>query len=443
MSPTSPEHRLSRFVVELDFAQLPDGVVETVTKAFIDTVGVTLAGAENGQCVSLPQEADLETADSVFALGPVEGEAPEEAALRLGTAAHALDYDDLSWALAGHPSVTLVPPLLALAEDADADGRDLITAYVAGFEVECAIADPILPAHYETGWHATSTFGTFGAVAAASNLLGLDYSTTKQALNIAASMPSGLKRNFGSMTKPLHAGLCSRSGVTAALHARGGYTAGSTAISGDGGFWDLYGSDQRGPFNIGDSWTLETEGIHLKAYPCCYFTHTSIAAAQELTRGGLDNDEIKRIDVIASGGAADALIYPEPSTELEAKFSMEHAVACALQRDRVGLEAFVDSAIQDQRIKQLGNLVEFTVDEDLEYTSHQATVQIRDQETVHEKRMENPPGTHTNPLSENELREKFEECAGQALPSDQVDRVYDALASLRSISDMATVMEGA
>lgn len=444
MPSQSPERRLSEFAATLDYADVPEEVRETVVRAFVDTVGVTLAGTVEGagETTTRSLGVDPDAADAATLLGIEAEERPAETALRVGTASHALDYDDLSWALDGHPSVTLVPALLALSADADADGRDLITAYAAGFEVECAVADPISPAHYEAGWHATSTFGTFGAAAAAANLLDLDVETTERALNVAASMPSGTKRNFGSMTKPLHAGLCSRSGVTAALLARDGLTASATAISGERGFWDLYGPGEQGAFELGDDWALETEGIHAKAYPCCYFTHTSIAATRALVEEGITPDDIERIEVRAAGGAGDALTYPNPDSGLEAKFSMEHAVACAAVRDRVDLAAFEAPAIEDGEIARLRERVEFEVDEELDYDSHEATVRVVTGEETHERRQTNPPGTHDDPLSTDELRAKFGECAERALPAEEADRLYDVLSRLDTVEDVAAAVAG-
>ena len=449
MTSETPERRLSEFVATLDYADLPDEVPDTVTRAFVDTVGVTLAGSVEGAGETTARSAGVapESADAATLLGVDSHQSPAETALRVGAASHALDYDDLSWAMDGHPSVTLVPALLALADEADASGRDLVTAYAAGFEAECAVAGPISPDHYEAGWHATSTFGTFGAAAAAANLLGLDAETTERALNAAASMPAGTKRNFGSMTKPLHAGLCSRSGVTAASLARAGLTTSRTAISGERGFWDLYGPEAdsgatAATFELADEWALETAGIHVKAYPCCYFTHTSIAATQALVDGDVAPEDVERIEVRAAGGAGDALTYPDPSSGLEAKFSMEHAVACAAVRDRVDLSAFEASALDDDAVARLRGRVEFEVDDDLEYDSHEATVRVATADDTYEQRQVNPPGTHDDPLSPDELRAKFDECAERALSSVEVDRVYDVVANLGSVSDVAAALAG-
>lgn len=438
----SPEATLADFTATLDYEDIPDDVRETVRRAFLDTVGVTLAGALDDTGASPFSTVGVDTHDvSAATLLGLKGDAsPAERALCTGTASHALDYDDLSWAMDGHPSVTLVPGLLALADETGASGRDLVTAYTAGFEVECALAAPISPDHYEAGWHATATFGAFGAAAAAASLLDLTPAQAENALNIAASTPSGLKRNFGSMTKPLHAGLCSRSGVTAARLAETGFTADSSAISGDRGFWDLYGPTERKAFTFAPTeWTLADAGIHVKYYPCCYFTHTSIAATQALVdEHGIDPDDIELIQVRAPQGAADALHHPKPETGLEAKFSMEYTVASAAVRDRVGLKSFEDSTITDPHVVAVRDRVEFTVEDDFNYDSHEAIVTIKTTDGTYERHQKNPPGTHDNPLTDAELREKFDECAQQAVAPQAADAlavVFDTLDDVEDVSD--------
>jgi len=440
---TSPERRLSDFVSELGFGDLSDGAVETIRTAFVDTVGVALAGttADAGRTAYRRGGVDPDGATVGELLGLDADDSAAEVALRLGTAGHALDYDDLSWAMDGHPSVTLVPPLFALASEADATGADLITAYAAGFEAESALAGPISPDHYEAGWHPTATFGALGAAAAASKLLALDADRTRQALTVAASTPAGLKRNFGSMTKPLHAGLAARSGVTAAELAADGFTADPTAVSGDRGFWDLYGPDERSAFELSALQTLEAGGINIKAYPCCYFTHTAIAAAQALAdERGVDPVDVRRIDVRAASGAADALHHVDPETGLEAKFSMEYAVASGVARDRVGLATFEPDAVDDPAVQRVRERVEFAVDDSLPYDSHEAFVRLVTDDGAFERHREDPPGTHGNPLSEAELRAKFEECAGRAVASERVAALYETLARLDSVDDPASAL---
>ncbi|UHQ98589.1 MmgE/PrpD family protein (plasmid) [Natrinema zhouii] len=444
MRSSLPEERLSEFVAGIEYDDIPAECTDTITRAFVDTIGVMIAGSSEGAGRTAAESAGIEPMDTaVETLLGIDADLPADSvALRMGTASHALDYDDLSWAMNGHPSITLVPAVLALANEADASGRDLITAYAAGFEVECAVADPVSPDHYEAGWHATATFGTFGATAAAAHLLELDETEIGHALNIAASMPSGLKRNFGSMTKPLHAGLCSRSGVTASRLSDDGFTADTAAISGDRGFWDLYSPVEWEQFSIGDRWVLEEEGINIKAYPCCYFTHTSIAAAQTLTDDGIDPADIERVSVTASPGAGDALHHANPETGLEAKFSMEYTVASAIVRDTVGLATFRDDAVDDPDVQRIRERVDFSTDDELAYDSHEASVRIHTAADTYERQQENPPGTHDDPLTDEELRFKFDECTHTVLSDAETDRLYDTLSSLSAQADVSSAIIG-
>jgi 2-methylcitrate dehydratase PrpD len=443
----APEETLSDFVAALTIGDVPEAARETVRRAFLDTVGVTLAGAldDAGATAFETDGIDAADADAATILGVGTERPPTERALHTGTASHALDYDDLAWAMDGHPSVTLVPPLLVLAGETGASGDELIAAYAAGFEVECALAAPISPDHYEAGWHATATFGALGATAAAASLLDLSAMETRHALNVAASTPAGLKRNFGSTTKPLHAGLAARSGVTAARLAARGFTADPDAVSGDRGFWDLYGPDDRDAFAFDpEEWALVERGINVKYYPCCYFTHTSIAGMQALAdEYEIRPAEIERIHVAVAQGAADALHHSDPDTGLEAKFSLEYTVASAAVRDRVGLAAFDDDCIDDPAVQRVRDAVDYEVDDALHYDSHEAVVRVETGEGTYERRRENPPGTHDNPLSDGELRGKFEECAHRAVPEATADALAALFLSLDDCADVAAAIRAA
>lgn len=436
---SSLESRLAATVVDLNPDSIDDSTVDLVQRAFVDTVGVTLAGLSTdvGRSVSrwLPGGG---------LVGLSERAEPEHA-LALGAASHALDYDDLSWAIDGHPSVVLVPPILALAGETDTSGRDAIAAYAVGFEVMSAVAAPISPEHYEDGWHATATFGVFGAAAAAARLLDFGPEETRNALCIAASTPAGLKRNFGSMTKPLHAGFAARSGLTAAVLARDGITADAGAIGGEGGFFELYGEHREA--ETPDEGYLGARGIHTKAYPCCYFTHTAIAATQSLAdEHDLDPEGVESITVEASCGGADALAHSDPETGLQAKFSMEYAVASALARDRVDLATFEEPALSDPVVDRLRGRVSFRTDPELGYDAHTATVRIESSEGTVERRQADPPGTYGNPLSAERRRAKFLDCATRSLREERAERLYDDLGrfalspSLSSMLDVSNAL---
>jgi 2-methylcitrate dehydratase PrpD len=431
----SPAKALASFVTETMFDDVPTTARDAAVRAITDTVGVTLAGLSHESAgivgaftgrdslVGFPRAADV-------------GGARAELALLYGTAAHALDYDDLSWAMDGHPSVVLLPPILALADRVEPTGREVLTAYAVGFETACFVAEPISPDHYEAGWHATSTFGALGATAAATSLLDLDADATKTALNIAASTASGTKENFGSMTKPLHAGLAARSGVTAALLAEEGFTAGSHAIDGDRGFWTLYAGDAdrdaEAPTRpTSDGWRLADRGIHVKRYPACYFTHSSIAATRTLVDDGdVEPDRVEHVQVEAAGGAGDALTYPDPETALESKFSMQHAVAVALTADHVGLSWFDTGVVDDPTLADLRDRVTFTVDDSLPYDSHAATVTVKTSEETRRAVREHPPWVHDEPPTRDELESKFVESATQTVDESAARETFERLQAL-------------
>lgn len=437
----SIEDRLATFVAATTYGDVPAEAVRTAERAFVDTVGVTLAGVA---------EPAARMARSVFA--GVEGEASvlgtdrrapaDAAALVNATAGHALDYDDVVGEV-WHPSVTLVAPALAVGERVEASGRDLVTAYAVGFEVERALGDLVLPEHYDRGWHATATLGVFGSAAAAASLLDLDRTTTKRALCAAASTPAGLKRNFGTMVKPLHPGMAVRSGVTTALLADAGYTAADGAIGSDGGFIDLYDGapgKTTAAGSPGDDWTL-TEGLRVKKYPCCYFTHSAIAATAALReRHDVAPADVASVTVRASRAAVDALRYPNPSTGLEGKFSMEHAVAAALTRERLGFDAFTDAAVAEPETASVRDRVTATVDSGLPDESYRATVEIESASGDPSVREATPPGTPADPLSASELRAKFDDCVDYSGVEVAAADAYEALESLGDHHDLSPLV---
>lgn len=440
------ERALAGRVAEMTFEEIPRRGVETVVQAFVDTVGVALGGAETDVSRSVLGAFIAEPAIDGDPLALPRETTPTTAALLLGTQAHALDYDDVTWGLDGHSSACLVPALLAVADRTALSGREAITAYVAGFEAACTIADRISPAHYERGWHPTATFGALGAAAAVARALDLGPERTQQALGIAASTAAGLKRNIGTMTKPLHAGLAARSGVTAALLAEQDVSANATAISGERGFWDLYG-DPEGSASQEDStsqggWYIVDAGIHVKLFPCCYFTHSSIAAAQQLSAAhGLNPEDILSVDVVVSKGATDALTFPAPSTGTEAKFSMPYTVALGLCSDAISVADFRTENLDDPERAAVQARVVMHTDEALPYDSHQSMVMVQTTNGIVEAQVDDPPGTHDDPPSEADLREKFLDCATVVYPTDRAERLHEQLGGLESLGSLADLLE--
>ncbi|WP_408960368.1 MmgE/PrpD family protein [Natrinema sp. 74] len=436
---------VAAFVSALSFEDIPDDAVRLVERAALDTVGVTLAGTGTDTAARAASAVGFDDGDTTV-LGSDGSRPLSDAVFVNATAGHCLDFDDVALAaMDGHPSVPMVAPLLAVGERRSVTGRDLITAYVAGFETQRYVSRPISPTHYEDGWHATSTVGTFGAAAAVARLLELSDAEVAHALNVAASMPAGLKRNFGSMTKPIHVGQAARSGTTAALLAAEGVTADDAAISGDRGFHDLYSSTEpavdRLP-DLGSDWALVEDGIDVKKYPCCYYTHAAIYGAAELAaERDVDPTEIETVHVTASQGAADALHHTDPSTGLEAKFSMEYVVARALVHGRVGLAAFDDDRIDDPDVQRVRERVSFETDPTVDYDSNAAQITLTTSSgTEYERVRDRPPGTHADPLTVDELHEKYRMCADRVLDSDTTEATLEMLSDLRTVEDTTELL---
>lgn len=444
---------LVTFVDQLAFDDLPTEAVRTVERAFVDTIGVTLAGSqeETAAIASTLTAGTVPTSATAGVVGGTVGSATDAAFVN-ATSAHALDFDDSHGSIALHPSSPLVASLLAVCGSSDTtddpvDGRDLITAYVAGFETQTYLADPITPDHQRHGWHPTGTIGGLGAAAAIARLRAFDRDETRHALNIAASSAAGLRQNFGSMTKPMHAGQAARAGVTAGLLAGNGFTANTAALSADRGFVPTYNRGARiDPDDLrplDGAASLVADGILFKKYPACGRAQTGIEIASTLSREhGIRPSDVASVRVRAAGSAGDALAHSDPETGREAKFSMEYSVARAIQDDGVRLESYEDDAVRDPTSRDLLAAVTFQVDPDLPYTTRRATVEIETTDgNGYRDSLEYPPGHPENPMSDAEIEEKYRSCATRAVDEETAGRVYDRLDSLRTLDDVERLLD--
>ena len=339
---------VAEFLVKSRWEDCPPEAVEAARRAILDCLGVMLAGSVEPPARIIQRIAEMEGGTPLATVvGTGRRTGATWAALANGTAAHALDYDDTNFAMMGHPSAPVLSAALAAGELALADGRSLVHAFLLGFEVETTLAEVVNPPHYYRGWHATCTLGTLGAAAAAAHLLGLDAAQTRVALAVAASQASGLKENFGTMTKPFHAGHAARSGVLAALMAREGWTASEQALEGPQGFFAVLGAgDLRLEHlaTLGRPWKILTTGVAVKPYPSCACTHSIIDGARELReRHRLRPDDIREVTVGVHASVPNILIHDRPRTGLEGKFSGVFAAAAALVEEHLGLQTFTDA----------------------------------------------------------------------------------------------------
>jgi 2-methylcitrate dehydratase PrpD len=437
--------RLAAFAVS---AAVPEEARESASRALLDTLGVALAGARTEAArIIAGSIREQGGAPEATVLGADFRAPAAEAALANGVAAHALDFDDVSATMRGHPSVPLVPALFALGEARAAAGRDVLDAFVVGFEIECKLGRVIGGPAYTLGWHATSVFGTVGAAAACARLLGLSVKQTASALAIAASLAGGLQANFGTMTKPLHAGWAARSGLTAAALAGRGLSAATGAI--EVGFLRAFSGgaeiDPRPLIDaLGNPWEILDPGIGVKLYPCCYATHRAIDAALDLrNRHRLTPDQIEEVTVCVSRGTLVPLIRRPPESALEAKFSMEYCVAAALLDGRVDLDTFTEEAIRRRNVASLaGRIHAEETEREMDFPIEgeaEVTVRLKGGGSLSVK-VEVPRGDPRRPLTWDELTAKFHECVGGPVPEAVVDELVESFRNLDEIRDVGALM---
>ncbi|HYM25409.1 MAG TPA: MmgE/PrpD family protein, partial [Vicinamibacterales bacterium] len=363
----------------------PDAARAAALRAVVDTIGVALAGAVEPAAEIVRRVLPAVDGGPCLVFGTERRASATSAALANGTAAHALDYDDMCFVSLAHPSAPLVAAAWAAAEAVNASGRALLDAYVVGFEIEGRLGRAMNPRHYRRGWHCTSTLGTIGSAAACARLFGLDEARTGHALAIAASSASGLKENFGTMVKPLHAGLSARSAVLAAELARAGMTASAAAIDGPQGFLHAFDSESKAldaaSADLGSRWEILDTGITVKLYPSCAATHPMLDALIDLQlREHFTADDVDAIDVGVDPVTPTVLIYDRPSCGLEGKFSLPFCAAAAAVNGSVGIETFDETQLRDPRIASLQSRVTMRVDGTLDANASpltQARVTVR------------------------------------------------------------------
>jgi 2-methylcitrate dehydratase PrpD len=416
-------------------------------RAVLDTIGVALAGAVEPAARAV-QGVVKESHGPCTLLGLASRASASDAALANGTAAHALDYDDMCFISLAHPSAPLVAAALAAAEAAGASGRSLLDAYVVGFEIEARLGRAMNPRHYQRGWHCTSTLGTIGAAAAAARLLGLDESACGHALAIAASQASGLKENFGTMVKPLHAGLAARNGILAAQLARCGMTASAAAIEGPQGFLAAMDSEHASlseyAADLGSRWEIVDTGITVKLYPSCAGTHPTLDALLDLRRcERFAAGDVESIDVGVDAIVPTILIYDRPATGLEAKFSMPFCAAAAIVDGRVGIDTFDAAKLADPAIAAMQSRVTMQVDPTLDssapaLTQARVTVRLKDGRVLRAS-ANGARGYPAHPASSDELAAKFVACASRVLPEAQARVALKMISELESVADVRAV----
>ncbi len=430
---------LAERAVALDYDRFDPEAIKWARDAIADMIGCALLGAPT-DTTSMAMASGMNNAGPALVLGRRKRLAILDAALVNGASGHALDYDDTSKSLSGHPTVVIVPGLLALAEVRNSSGRDFVDAYIVGVELATRFARGVNFYHYEKGWHPTATLGIFGAAAAACRLLRLSAAQTANAIAMAASLASGVKANFGTVTKPMHAGFAARNGLFAALMAEQNVPASPVAFEHPQGFLEVFNG--AGNYTIekmltgwGQPLDLLSPGISIKKYPCVYSTHGAIDAAIHIKQTERpDPAQIGKVVVRMHRRRMLPHVLNPATSALNAKFSLPYAVSRGLVTGAVTLEHFEDSALHDTNVQRVMNLIEMDPHQD-DSNDYGAEVIV----TMNDGRQLSAAvaaplgrGPET-PLPAAMLRSKFIDCATRSLNEKSAGDVFEMLMELDSL----------
>jgi 2-methylcitrate dehydratase PrpD len=446
--------QIAAWAQSLGTDQVPPAAFALARKAFLDTLAVSLSGSQ------------LDSTRIVAALarehGPGNGPCSVighgfktdvlAAALANGTAAHAELFDDNNEPMMSHPSASLVSALLPLAQSRGLDGAEVLLAYVVGFEVNVVLGRQLNPRLYEAGWHVTRTLGVLGVTAACCRLLGLGPGPFRAALGIAASMASGLRQNFGTMTMALHAGLTARDAVQATLLAEKGFLSDAEALDGRYGFFKLFAGGPPpclpGPLPLGQPFELLQSGIIFKPYPSGAPTHAAVYATLALHgRLGARLSEVTAIVCHVHPWNFMTLREGIPTDTLRARVSLRYCVAAALRFGALGSPQFTDAALGDPLVQKFMGLIEIRQADDLPDNGlFPAAVEVRlaDGE-VAKVRCDIPPGAPANPMSDADADQKYRSCASTVLDATAIERTRAMILGidrLADIGDLCGALEG-
>lgn len=421
MSQTLPPttQRVARYIASTSFAGAPPALEREVVRAIVDLFAATIAARnDEGFAILRSVVADDMKPGPCTVIATGEKTTPSSAALLNGGGGHALDYDDVSDTLYGHPTVALIPPLLAVAESRGLSGRDVVEAYSIGFDVAIAIslALPVGP-HFDRGWHATASIGVMAATAALCRLMRLPEERTRHALGIAGSNVGSSRQNFGTMTKPLHPGMSSHAALLSARLAERGFTADPDQWEKPLGYFATFGVDSdlaRLHESLESPHALLRDGLSFKKFPCCYNTHrtadAALALGARLREAGAGDIESVAVTIQPTG--LRPLIHHRPTTGLQGKFSIEYVIAAGLLDGKIALRSFEDAAVQRPAVQALVRKVEpresatppiGAPDWDFAYS----VLDVRAGGQLYRERVDVPRGDCRNPLGDDELDQKF------------------------------------
>ncbi len=453
---------IASYVSKTRFRDIPPEIIRMAQGYLLDGLGVALAGqTEFGTRIILNHARRLGGREESTVLGTAFKLPAPQAALVNGVAGHAMDYDDTQlstskeavYGLLTHPTTPVLSAALAIGEKKSVSGQHLLLAYIIGVEIECRIADAINPRHYQSGFHSTATVGGLGAAMAAGKILGSKETVLLRTLGIAASFAAGLRENFGTMTKPLHAGRAAENGVTAALLAEAGHTAATNILEARRGFFSAMagGYDEaKVAGRLGKPYFMLEPGISIKPYPSGSLSHPAQDLILDLVKiHDLHAPDIESIEVGTNSNVPNALIYPMPKTALEGKFSIPFCMAIGVLERKAGIAQFVDKKVRERKVIELMKCVKLYVDDEMESLGYDQVrskmrITLKNGKVI-EGRCDVARGHPEKPMSWAELSEKFRDCAGLLLPNKSAEVVIGLvgrLPELKSVRPLLRVLSG-
>ncbi len=451
--PESLTAYVADFITRTRTTDVPADVMHLGKRSILDGLGLALAGnaAESGHIVrTYLKTLGIPTDKGCTVIGTGMKVPARFAAFANGIAIHADDYDDTQLAVAKdrvyglltHPTAPALPPVLALAERDNRSGRDLVTAYQIAVEVETKLSEAINPRHYDDGFHSTATIGAIAAAAGASRMLGLNVEQTRRALGIGASQSAGLRENFGTMTKPFHPGRSAESGILAADFAKLGWTATPIVLEAGRGFFKAAGGGyDAGSIDgkLGNPWSFAFPGVSIKPHPSGSLTHPGMGLMLDLIKQhDIKPEQVVKVKVGTNRHMPNALIHHRPTNELQAKFSMEFCMAILLLRRKAGLAEFTDAAVNRAEVKKMIERVDFGVHPEAEAAGYEKMTTIIEIQLADGRkiggRADFGKGSPANPMSDEELSNKFRECAAWGkLPKANAEKVIDLVMNLEKV----------
>jgi 2-methylcitrate dehydratase PrpD len=430
---------IAEYIIGFDLKNVPQPVIDRARLFFTDSIGVMLAGTHEEVSHLVYEMVKAQgAAPSATIVGQSLRSSPQLAALANGVAGHAMDYDFTF--VAAQAIAAVIPAILPLAETTNATPAEAIAAFIIGAEVASRIVRANFKATSDGGWHTTGMVGVIAAAAAAVRLLKAPAEAVPNVIGISASLASGFVANFGTMTKPLHAGNAARNGVLAAMLGKRGFTSSPIALEARTGYFATFGrgfETTQEPFkDFGSRHDLVDGRYRIKPYPCGGLTHTAIEAALDLREHvGTRLSDIKGIHCFITRNAAQRAGAVYPATIENAKFSVAYLVPYALVHGAPKIAAFTNNALQDERVKALAKTVTASVDPDLGPGTDDSPARIRVtmmDGQVFEQRKDFGSGSNKNPMTQAQIEGKFFDCAAQAVDQDTAKKI---LAFLNTLPD--------